>query len=622
MRKVKIAIWGWWQGNNLGDNWIKKTLQGVFPSATFVNTSVNNFKNFDFVICGGGGLFVRKVIAPWNQINMDKPFGVIGMGAEFPHKDDLAVQLARNAEFFYVRDSYSVECMKTYDYERSYDCTFITPISIVEQNDINLDKAFFVWRDGKELLNSDEFSEYIQYHNDYEVWREKIKSKFSNIIYDDFQTSEDDIEQRIKGCGFVISGRYHGIVAAIQKGIPFIAIDICPKIRALVDECGLSQYCIKISQVDTLDELIDNAKKNYLEIREKELCYREKAFKKMQSDIINVKRKIRKACKAYRVVHYGSYWMRENDIVNVMADDLQKVTNLKKIDLKVYSKYVSRRIKLKMKMPNTILTVLKNYRIKLDMLMYRPDFIVLNSGGLVLEDSMFEWLRYKNIATIGIELSDPDVYPYNGNLYADKFDLFYTNSKLSYEEQYDNSKVNIKLMPFAASVSHHYFMPEIERKYDIVVIGHARKDRIEIVDELSKKYSVGTYGSGWRNSLGVVNGIEHVKAINSGKMYLSFAKTVAGFTNVKVGLFEAIACKQVVVTDYMEELGDYFEIGKEVLCYKTIDELFQVFDYYLSHPTELEKVRENAYQRFLAEHTYENRWNKVIDDYEQLTDQN
>ncbi|RAZ93259.1 spore maturation protein, partial [Klebsiella oxytoca] len=79
--------------------------------------------------------------------------------------------------------------------------------------------------------------------------------------------------------------------------------------------------------------------------------------------------------------------------------------------------------------------------------------------------------------------------------------------------------------------------PEGKKKYDVVIVGHARKERMETVNRLSLKYRIGTYGNGWKDSLGVVNGIEHVKAINSGKMYLSFAATMAGYENVKVGIF-------------------------------------------------------------------------------------
>ena len=64
----KLYVWGWWQGNNLGDNWIKKTLGHHFPNAIFVDTSVQQFEKNSFVICGGGGLFIYDVISPWNHI--------------------------------------------------------------------------------------------------------------------------------------------------------------------------------------------------------------------------------------------------------------------------------------------------------------------------------------------------------------------------------------------------------------------------------------------------------------------------------------------------------------------------------------------------------------------------
>lgn len=223
-------------------------------------------------------------------------------------------------------------------------------------------------------------------------------------------------------------------------------------------------------------------------------------------------------------------------------------------------------------------------------------------------------MKNNSLISVGISLSDPDVYPYNGKLYAEKFDLFYTNSKYSLENQYDRQKIKIGIMPFAASMVHHYYMPEVEKKYDVVIVAHARDDRKKIMEKLSSICKVGIYGGGWENSLGLVNGKEHVIAINSGKIYISFAKTVAGYNNVKVGLFEAMACNQVVVTSYMEELEDYFDIGKEILCYKEEEELYELIKYYLIHDMEREKIREAGYRRFLREHTYEKRWDKVLND--------
>lgn len=608
----KLYIWGWWQGNNLGDNWIKKTLSRIFPKALFVDTSVTQFEKGSFVICGGGGLFIHDVIEPWNKPQKNISYGLLGIGAEFPHLSTRGRQLLAQAKFFFARDEYSLECMHLEDLSRSYDVTFTYPLRASCPNSIDCDKVFFVWRDGHELLNDEQFRQYIAPGPSLSDWKKVVGEHFKQVVEDDFQTHDDNIEERIGDCGFVISGRYHGIVAAIQKRLPFVAIDICPKIRALLSDVGLEEYCLKISQLDCLPERICRAKKERHSIAEKENAFCIQAERTLKAQIGIAKFEILKALHPLRVIHYGSYWMKKNDVVNTMADDLGEVCTLKKIDLRAYSRYSDRRIKKKVSTSNGCLCLLDHDRIIRDTEKFNADAIILNSGGLYLEDRTFHALKSRGITCVGISLSDPDVFPYNGRIYANKFDLFYTNSKYSFVNEYPQTGANVSLLPFAASVKHHYYMPEVKKEYDLVVVAHAREDRIQVIEKLKKICKVGTYGSGWKNSLGTVNGSEHVKAINSGRMYLSFARTVAGFDNVKVGLFEAMACKQVVITTYMEELQDYFDIGKEILCYKTEDELYSLVAYYLEHTEELEQIRRKGYDRFLKEHTYKKRWDGVL----------
>lgn len=612
--KKRLAVWGWWQGKNLGDNWIKRTISKLFPEAEFINTGVMDFSAYDFVICGGGGLFIYDTLRPWFNYNQKTPYGILGLGAEFPHVTTKAYELSRNSKFFYVRDNYSLNCMKINDIDRSYDITFASPLEFTKDKTLNIDKLFFVWRSGTDLLHNPQFNKYINYEDNFNKYKDIITEEFEEIVEDDFQTTKDDIEARIGNCGFVISGRFHGIVAAIQKGLPCIAIDICPKIRVLMEECGLGEYCIKINEVHKIRDLIKKAKSESELIRKKQLAYRDKAIGTLYKHITHAKSEIDKIINPIKVLHYGSYWMKNNDVVKVMVDDLAKISDSCEVDLKVYTRKPDERIKNKIQTPNGLVCVLDTEKIKEDIEKIKPDAVILNSGGLVLEDQGFKMLAENGIVSVGIELSDPDVFPYNGSFYGHKFDIFYTNSKYSMENQYDKEKVNIKLLPFAASMSHHYYIQNYERKYDLVVVGHGRKDRLSTMKELREKFNVGVYGTGWDKSLGEVNGEAHVNALNSGLMYLSFAKTVAGYDNLKVGLFEAMACNQVVITKYMEELNDVFEIGKEIICYKDESELPQIIEYYLEHEEERESIRRNAYIRFLREHTYVNRWKDIKKD--------
>ena len=275
--------------------WIKRTLRELFPEAVFIETTVQDLRRYSFIICGGGGLFIFYVEPPWNKLPIPVPYGALGLGAEFPHPDDTAKRLSEGARFFYIRDRYSLECMRIPDNEPSFDLTFARPLPWIPDGELDTDKVMFVWRDGAEWLNDPQFNAYLHFADNYDVWRDVITRRFKSVNEDDFQTRDDDIESRVKGAGFVISGRYHGIVAAIQKGLPFVAIDICPKIRALCAESGLERYCVKLDEVDRLDDLITDAVSNVKDIRAKEKDFRTEAHETMLRQVDNARTEIAKA---------------------------------------------------------------------------------------------------------------------------------------------------------------------------------------------------------------------------------------------------------------------------------------------------------------------------------------
>lgn len=615
--KNRLAIWGWWQGENLGDQWIKKCLTKIFPHAVFIDTDETNINDAGFLICGGGGLWIDDV-HPTFKDKLPLHYGIIGLGAEFSYPDNSAQSIARKAEFFFVRDRHSLDCMHIKNIEPSRDITFAFPLEWLSDEEINPEKLFFTWRDGEIFTKNqkDNFVNYGRYKQNYTEFLNKIDKNFSFIKFDDFQVYADNIEERIAGSGFVISGRFHGIIAAIQKGLPCIAIDICPKIRALMKDCGLEEYCIKMDEADKLDFLINKAKKELKTIRKKQYEYRKNAINIIQQDIKTAKEKVERHISPFQNlngIHYGAYWMGKNDVINAMSDDMAELCNLKKVDLKLYSNKKDKRVPKSILTPNGQINYLNTDRLIKDIKKHKANFILLNSGGITLDKEGFDYCKQHKITVAGTALSDPDVYPYNGEVFADKFDLFYTNSLYSLQNQYDKSRVNIKLLPFAASTKHHYYMQEIQKTYDVVVIGHARPNRKEVIEKLSD-FNLGLYGEGWDNGQGAVQGKELTKAINSGKIYLSFAETVAGYDNVKVGLFEAMACNTFVITKYMDELNNYFKIGEEVVCYKNDEELVNLIKYYLSHEEEREKIRNASYKKFLAEHTYHKRAEKILQD--------
>jgi spore maturation protein CgeB len=53
-------------------------------------------------------------------------------------------------------------------------------------------------------------------------------------------------------------------------------------------------------------------------------------------------------------------------------------------------------------------------------------------------------------------------------------------------------------------------------------------------------------------------------------------------TQIRLRGFEAIMCGAFHMTEYMPELEEFFEVGKEMVCYTDPDDVVEKCKYYLS----------------------------------------
>ena len=76
--------------------------------------------------------------------------------------------------------------------------------------------------------------------------------------------------------------------------------------------------------------------------------------------------------------------------------------------------------------------------------------------------------------------------------------------------------------------------------------------------------------------------------------------------------FEAPMSGACYFTAYQEEMAEYYEIGKEIICYDTKEELSDKVRYYLTHEDEAQKIREAALRRARRDHAWENRFGQLF----------
>jgi len=83
--------------------------------------------------------------------------------------------------------------------------------------------------------------------------------------------------------------------------------------------------------------------------------------------------------------------------------------------------------------------------------------------------------------------------------------------------------------------------------------------------------------------------------------------------HIRLRDFEIPMSGGLMMTGYQEELNLYYEIGKEIICYDSPEELLEKCRYYLKHDSAAEAIRQAGHQRARRDHTWANRFLQLFD---------
>jgi len=120
---------------------------------------------------------------------------------------------------------------------------------------------------------------------------------------------------------------------------------------------------------------------------------------------------------------------------------------------------------------------------------------------------------------------------------------------------------------------------------------------------------------------GQIWGEEQVKALCAAKIGLNFhVDHHAGELDRGLNLraFELAACGVFQLLQRVPSVGEFFEEGKEIVCFETKEEMLDKIRYYLAHESERRQIAEAARKRVLREHAWAHRVANMIHHLEAL----
>lgn len=82
---------------------------------------------------------------------------------------------------------------------------------------------------------------------------------------------------------------------------------------------------------------------------------------------------------------------------------------------------------------------------------------------------------------------------------------------------------------------------------------------------------------------------------------------------VRLREFEGPMAGAFYMTGWLDELAEHYEIGREIVCYRSHAELVDLCRHYLAHPDERERIRRAGHDRALRSHTWRHRFERLFD---------
>jgi hypothetical protein len=253
---------------------------------------------------------------------------------------------------------------------------------------------------------------------------------------------------------------------------------------------------------------------------------------------------------------------------------------------------------------------------------YEPDLVLFYARSGLLSEEVFGFLRRRwSCPLLGLNLDDKiEFLPFG--LFSDRNDNYQ-----QWACHFDLNLSNVRAVVdwYADSGWPAYYMPEGYHprsplpdkpptyRHELSFVGSWRAERDQLCRQLrSAGLPLAVIGHGWANAE-VAADPEQVYRGSLMNLGIGFASPSRKLTTLKARDFECPGAGACYLTTYNWELTLHFELDKEILCYRSVEELIELFSYYRRRPEACWNIAQAAYWRCLHEHTWEKRFRQLFE---------
>lgn len=151
-----------------------------------------------------------------------------------------------------------------------------------------------------------------------------------------------------------------------------------------------------------------------------------------------------------------------------------------------------------------------------------------------------------------------------------------------------------------------------------LAIQTAVKERTLTLNMLSEKYNVSLYTGSDTSALPMVHNMGTAETLTEMPKIFRLSKINLNMTlrsintGIPLRVFDVLGCGGFLISNYQEELLEYFDPGVDLEIYASLEELCDKCKFYLEHDDIRNRIALNGYNKIKASHTIEIRMAKML----------
>lgn len=200
-------------------------------------------------------------------------------------------------------------------------------------------------------------------------------------------------------------------------------------------------------------------------------------------------------------------------------------------------------------------------------------------------------------------------------------------SSIKYSQEMDK-KLDTVVKPLLQCTDPEVFFPKYNENYseDILFVGKTRRVFREIIKDISTtSHDFSVYGEGWEQYIDkkfikgefIPNNILNQFYSSCNILLNDHWAEMRDLDFPSNRLFDALACGAFIISDDIPSANDLFK--NNIVTYKDSKDLDEKIEFYLNHKSERDKKRKAGREIVLANHTFDNRADEIIETLKNIT---